>query len=105
MFSNLNAQSSTTFTTKFITHSVTYNGSDNPSQCWEAVASGIVIEDGTKTYFFSIPVHQIGELKKQIGDLEVIVEVGFYAEPAYDSNENGWVKKITLNGKIIFPLE
>jgi len=102
LFSNLNAQSSTTFTTKFIPHSVTYNGSDKPSQCWESVAWGILIEDGERTYFFSLPSQDLESLKETIGDQEITVEVIFYEEYDAESGEDGNVVLITLNGVVVF---
>ena len=96
------AQSRTkTFTTKFIPNHVTYNGSDNPNECWESVAWGILIEEGENVYFFSMSYRDVEASKEKIGDAEVIIEVGFYDEPYSDSGEDGWVKKITLNGVII----
>lgn len=93
------------FTSTFIVHSVTYNGSDNPNECWESVAWGILIEDGKNTYFFSMPYQELMALKEKIGDAEVLVEVRFYQESDSDTGEDGGVKKITMNGEVLFGAE
>lgn len=102
-FSKLMAQTGIkTYTTEFTPHSVTYNASDNPNECLESVAWGILIKDKKNTFFFSLPFSDLENLKTMIGNNEVIVEVIFYEERAHDSDEDGNVTKITLNGTIIF---
>ena len=93
------------FTSNFVVHSVTYNGSDDPNECWESVAWGILIEDGKNTYFFSMPYQELMALKEKIGDAEVIIDIRFYQEPDAQTGEDGGVKKITMNGEVLFGAE
>lgn len=87
------------YTTKFQPRHVTYNASDNPNECWEAVAWGIEIESKG---FFSLEYQAIEKLKVRIGDEEVQVEVIYYDEPIEGSYEVGLVTKITLKGEVIY---
>lgn len=91
-----------TFKTKFELAHVTYNGSDNPNECWESVAWGIYINDGGVKLFFGMPYKPLHELKDKVGDAEMEVEVIFHGEPYLDSGEDGDVMCIKLNGVVIY---
>ncbi|HLP12243.1 MAG TPA: hypothetical protein VK177_09965 [Flavobacteriales bacterium] len=93
------------FKTKFELAHVTYNGSDNPNECWESVAWGIYINDGGGKLFFGMPYKPLHELKDKVGDAEMEVEVIFHEEPYLDSGEDGDVTCIKLNGVVIYKRE
>lgn len=90
------------YTTQFVPETITYNGSPNPNECWESVATGILIKDGASVFFFSIPEKEIEKLKQKIRKGEIIVECIFYEEPYENSGEAGVVLKITFNGEVIY---
>ena len=101
--SEMKAQSGTkVFKSKFLPTEVTYNGSPNPNECWESVASGINIKVGKTVSFFSMAYQEIERLKEIIGNAEVQIEVIYYNEPEDGSGAKGEVKIITLNDKLIF---
>lgn len=89
--------------TKFNPHSVTYNGSDNPNECWESVAWGILIDTDKVKGFFSLGYQEIEKLKTIIGDNEIEVQVAYYDEWLESSGEIGHVKSIKMSGEIIYP--
>ena len=95
-------KNSEVFTTKFVLGFVTYNGSPNPNECWEAVERGIKIKTEKTTYFFTVPNTDINKLKEKIGDSEVEITVNYFNEPLNDSEAMGCVSKITLKGEVIF---
>ena len=99
-FSQENIQ---TYKTKFELAQVTYNGSDNPNECWESVAWGIFVkqEKGKGKWFFGMPYEPLIELEKKVGDAEMEVEIIFH-EPYDDSGEQGDVISIRLNGEVIY---
>ena len=90
--------------TKLNPHSVTYNGSNNPNECWESVAWGIEIETEKVKGFFSLEYRVIEKLKPIIGDQEIEVEVSYYDELFESSGEIGNVVKIKLKGDIIYQI-
>ena len=88
--------------TKFIPHSVTYNASPKPNECWEAVASGILVDTEKVKGFFSLPGRVLDDLEKIIGNEEVIIEVRYF-EKQLDSNKQiAAVQKIILKCEIIY---
>ena len=89
-------------TTKFVPKTYTYNSSPNPNECWEAVSHGILIKTKTVQGFFSFPHLLTEELKKIIDTNEVVVEVVYFDEHVDDSEEDGSVLKITMNGLILY---
>jgi hypothetical protein len=98
-----NAQTRTNvYSTKFIPESVTYNGSDDPNECWESVDYGIIIKVENSSLFFNMEYRDLEILKEKIGDTEVQVEVIYYDEPTSGSYSVGKVVKVSLNEEIIF---
>ncbi|HYG49526.1 MAG TPA: hypothetical protein VD905_01435 [Flavobacteriales bacterium] len=87
-----------TYATKFIPYHITYNGSDDPNECWESVAYGIVVN----REYFSLPFNALEELKTKMGDAEITVEVVYYEEPYENSGEVGSVLKITLDKQVLW---
>ena len=100
--SGLMGQHKEVYSAKFESHSVTYNGSPNPNECWESVANGIIIKTEKEIGFFTMPNNVMESLKKKIGDAEVLIEVIYYEEPLEESGALGGVQKITLKGEVLF---
>lgn len=90
-----------TYTSVFVPYSVTYNGSDNPNECWESVAQGVLIKEGTTQHFFYLPYGVMDSLQQTAGTSELIFEVVFY-EPLDASGLDGSVIRITQNGTVLY---
>ena len=93
------------FKTKFEPKSVTYNASDNPSECWEAVDWGIRIKTDEGELFFTMPSREVERLKEKIKGADVFVEVMYYPvlERAHGgSGARGNVTKVTLNDEVLY---
>lgn len=100
---NLNVRAQTAeFKTIFHPQTITYNGSDNPSECWESVDQGVLINIGVSKRFFLLPAKQFESLKVKLTNQEVLIEVIYFDEPTKDSFAYGNVIKITWNGEIVF---
>lgn len=100
---NVNGQQKATlYNVPFTPHSVTYNGSPNPNECWESVDWGILVPNGKTKHFFTLPNGRLDELKKQIGDERVDIEVIYFDEPVYGSGANGNVVKIVWKEEVLY---
>ncbi len=97
----VNAQS-VEFKTVFQPQTITYNGSDNPNECWESVDHGIMININGYNQFFILPARVCEILKTKLADQEVLIEVIYFDEPTTGSHALGNVTKITFNGEIVF---
>src|SRR5688572_702357 len=94
-----------TYKTKFEPALVTYNASDNPNQCWEAVEHGIRIKADKGKLFFEMPHLRISGLKEKIKDAEVVVEVVFYSKEELQGRKGearGFVRKIVMGEETIY---
>lgn len=91
------------YKTVFNPETVTYNGSDNPNECWESVEQGILIEVDGITYFFTMYARGFESLCEQLKGQEVVVDVIHSEESDYGSGADGSVQKITLNGVVVYP--
>jgi hypothetical protein len=98
---SLNAQPSE-FKTVFQPQTITYNGSDNPNECWESVEQGILIDINGYDHFFLLPASEYEILKTRLTNQEVLVEVIYFDEPTEDSHAYGNVIKISYNGEVVF---
>jgi hypothetical protein len=100
---NLNVSAQTAeFKTIFHPQTITYNGSDNPSECWESVDQGVLINIGASKRFFLLPANQFESLKAKLTNEEVWIEVIYFDEPTDDSYAFGNVTKIIWKGEIVF---
>jgi hypothetical protein len=105
--SALGQEKTITYKTKFEPESVTYNGSPNPNECWEAVDHGIRIKTSEGEPFFTMPSQDVQRLKERIKDAEVVVEVFYYPvlERAQNgSGASGSVVKVTQGNEVLFPI-
>jgi hypothetical protein len=91
-----------TYVSVFVPYSVTYNGSDNPNECWESVSHGVLINDGKAQHFFYLPFEVIEPIQLQAGNNELIFEVVFSDEPRDNSGLDGSVVRITQNGAVLY---
>jgi hypothetical protein len=106
LHSNLFAQEDKkTFHSPFTVHSVTYNGSDSPNECWESVEWGITIRELSYNLFFSMNNEDLENLRNKIKDHQVQIDVVYYDEPINGSGALGFVTKVTLDGEVIFGQE
>lgn len=94
VFSKMPFSQSRTFTGIFETQSITYNASDDPGICMEAVEYGIVINEGNKTYFFSMPYQVYEDFNIKLKGKIVSVTVDFFNEADYYNGVVGNVVKI-----------
>jgi hypothetical protein len=94
-----------TYYTKFIPETVTYNGSDNPNECWESVDWGIRIKTDKCDSFFNMDYKNIERIKKQIGDAEVQIEVIYYDKTYDKSGAVGSILKITFANEVVYNKE
>lgn len=101
LLGSANAQP-TEFKTLFRPQLITYNGSDNPNECWESVDCGILINIGGYDHFFLLPTALYESLKNKLTNQEVVIEVIYFDEPTEDSYAFGNVTKITWKGETIF---
>ncbi|MBK9590626.1 MAG: hypothetical protein IPO32_03665 [Crocinitomicaceae bacterium] len=90
------------FKTVFQPETITYNGSDNPNECWESVDQGVLINVAGHNRFFLLPAQGYELLKNKLANQEVLIEVIYFDEPTQDSHASGNVTKITFNGEIVF---
>jgi len=97
----VNAQPSE-FKTVFRPQTITYNGSDNPNECWESVDHGIMININGYNQFFLLPARAYKILKTKLAEQEVLIEVIYFDEPTTESYAFGNVTKITFNGEVVF---
>ena len=86
---------------------VTYNGSENPNECKESVADGLIIKTEFGTQFFQLPFVDSETLKKDATKLIYYIEVKFYGTDKTDAIDGslavGSVVKVADNFKVIFP--
>jgi hypothetical protein len=103
IYTGSNAQEkSQVYSTKFIPETVTFNGSDNPNECWESVACGITIKTGKNNSFFELDFSHTEKLKKLIGEAKVQIEVIYYNEIEVKTGAVGRVSKITFQNGVIY---
>ncbi|MBK8926212.1 MAG: hypothetical protein IPM74_09935 [Crocinitomicaceae bacterium] len=91
-----------TIETLFRSESITYNGSDNPNECMEAVDTGIRIPAKKGTLFLLIPAREFEILKNKYEGKTVTITYGLFSESIGQSGAAGWVESITFEGEIIF---
>jgi hypothetical protein len=84
---------------------VTYNASNNPNLCMEAVEHGLYMSTGLGKEFFSIGYIASQKIGEYDPDRIYEVEVQYYNAPDTDSGAAGCVEKIIYEGKVLYDVK
>lgn len=84
-------------------HSVTYNGSEDPNECMESVAWGVILPCKNSQAFFLLDYQVLQELKQKISAEEIVqFEVAYFSERLRESHAIGAVLRVRRGNEVLF---
>lgn len=84
-------------------HSVTYNGSDDPNECWESVDWGVLLPHKKRKGFFLMGDRDLERLRQKVSSEEILeFEVTCFAESLTGSGAIGAVLRVRRGNEVLF---